>query len=121
MRGYANRNAVRRHIFCDNGIRADQRMLSDAHISQDARAGADIDVTLNAGQAASPFARSNRDLLHDQTIGADPGLGMNDNTVGMRKHQAAFDPAIQRDLGLRDDRPEPVLQDTPFLLDPGQR
>lgn len=120
-RGYANRDAVWGNIFCDNGIRTDQGMLPNADIAQDASTGADIDMTLNVGQAASTFTRSDRDLLHDQAIGADPGLGMNDNTVGMRKHQTALDPAIKGNLGLRDDGPEPVLQDPPFLLDPGKR
>ena len=73
------------------------------------RAGADIDMTANFGDARS-IPATQRDLMEDQAVHANPGIRMDDDSVWMRDQQAAANLARQRDIGARNDCPKPVWQ-----------
>ena len=73
------------------------------------RAGADIDMTADF-RDARPIPATQRDLMEDQTVHANPGFRMNDDPVWVRDQQAASNLARQRDIGARNGRPEAVWQ-----------
>ena len=70
---------------------------------------ADIDVASDF-RDAWPAPATQRYLMKDQAVHANLGLWVYDNPVRVRDQQAAANPACQRDIGARNDRPEPVWQ-----------
>ena len=91
-------------------VRADTGMSANLDRSQDFRAGADVDVSPDLGHAlAIPTAK--RDLMEDQAVHANPGVGVDDYSIGVRNQKPSANLAIQGNVGPRHDAPEAVTQD----------
>ena len=71
--------------------------------------GPDIDVTGNLWNASS-VTGSNGHLLKDQTVHADPCIGMNDDSIGVRNQQSAAKLTIQGNVSACHDAPKPMAQ-----------
>src|SRR5262249_20148687 len=114
----AGRGRTRCHISRYDGIGANAGMGADPNRAQDLRAGADIDMALDHWDAAQA-PRSNRDLLKDQAVYADLGVGVNDDAIGVRDQEPTANLAEERNFGPSDNGPEAMAQHQPFAEQSG--
>jgi len=99
-------------------VRADLGVVADAYRSEDASAGADVDVPTDLGDTLWLGSRSDGDLLEDEAVRADSGLWMDDNAVGMWEEQAESQLAVQWNFGAADRAPEEMGNRGPAGTDP---
>jgi hypothetical protein len=86
----ADSRSVCRHVFRDDGIRANFGVIANDDVAQYFRASANIHMSANRRKAIAR-AGSYRDLLENQTIHPDHGAWMDDNPVGVRNEQTPTD------------------------------
>ncbi len=92
-----------------NSVGTDQHVIPHPHPSNHLRSCSDINVPPDDGHTI--FIRANRDLLKNQTVGADRRTSVNHHTVGMRREQPAPDSTTQWNVCPGDHAPHPMAQD----------
>jgi hypothetical protein len=97
----------------DDGVGANSCVRANSDRPQYFSPGSDVDVTGNLWGAGS-IARSDCDLLKYQTIHANVGVWMYDDSVWMRNQQTASNLTCQRDLCSGHDAPKPMAKNEQF-------
>ena len=92
----------------DNSIGPDYGVIANPDGAKQLGASTDIDVVPNCWRTAAITADGH--LLENKAVGTDHGLWMNDDTVGVGKLETAADPGSQRDLALRQERKDGVVE-----------
>jgi hypothetical protein len=67
----------------------------------------------NPGKFAS-IPCADRNLLEDQAIHSNPGVGVDHDAIWMRDEKAAADIAVKRNIGSSDDAPKAMTNDEPL-------
>ena len=94
-------------------------MRRNGYIAENFRTCAYIHVPLDFRRALAP-ARSDGDLLKDQTIDADDGVGRNNDTVRVRDQKSAADLTTERNVCSRNDAPKTMAQNANLANEPGE-
>ena len=110
---YSDRRRSARHICDNHSVCSDLCVSTNADWPENLCPGTYVNMARNFWDAAS-IARSNGHLLEDQAVHADPGIGMNDDSIGMRNEQSAANMATQGNVCACHDAPEAMPQDDPF-------
>jgi hypothetical protein len=112
-RRHAHRGRTVGHVIEDDGVCADFRMISDRHAPEDSGTRPDVDVPSQFRASGNASACPQRDLLKDQTIGPDDGLGVDHDSIGMWQEQTSADWRVQVNLCSGDDAPDAIPEDVP--------
>ena len=104
---------MRRHVFCHDGICADSGVVANSDRPQYLCAGSDVDMAADDRDTRStPDAQS--DLLKNETIYANRGVGVNDDSVGMRDQEPPANLTGKGYIRAGYNAPEPVADDQPI-------
>ena len=82
-------------------------MVTDSHRANNLRSRTNIDMTANL------YPCSNRDLLQNQAIRPNRGIGVDHDPNRMRQKQPAPQLAVDGDITARGDAPESMLEYIP--------
>src|SRR6266699_2166172 len=94
----SNGGSVRRHVFCHH------RICANSDWPQDLCASSDVDMAAyDRDPWSTPDTQS--DLLKNETVHANSGVGVNNDSVGMRDQESPANLTIERDVCPRDDAP----------------
>src|ERR1700694_896087 len=96
----ADSSPLRKHAFRHNCIRANVGVVAHSNISQDFCASTDIHVASDDRQFR-PLAGSDRNLLKNETINSNDGVGMYHDAVRVWNKQPAPYPTIKRNICAR--------------------
>lgn len=96
----------------DNGVGANDRVISDDDAPQELGAGADVDMPSD-DRCSARSHRSQRDLLKNQAVWPDLCIGMNHHAIRVGQQQPASDLAGQGDVRTRYSTPETVPKSRP--------
>jgi hypothetical protein len=102
------------HVFDDDGVGTDPRVVTDDDGAQYLCASADIDVIADDRQPFMSATASERNLLKDKAINSNLSGWMDDDSVRMGDHEASTDVAIERYVGCCDSAPKSVAEHNPF-------
>jgi hypothetical protein len=116
----ADCNGAAFHVFEDNRIGANPGVRADFDRSQNLRAGTDVDMVSDHGEARN-ISSSDGNLLKYKTVDANAGARMDHNAIGMRNEKAAADLAVEWNVRTRHDTPETMPNDKPFENKTGER
>jgi hypothetical protein len=108
-RRHTHRSLSRRDIYKYDRISTDTGVIANMDGTEDLGASTDIHMSTNAWHAA--VSRADSDLLEDQTVRSDAYISVNDYAIRMREQQSFANPGADRNIGTRNDAPEPMPQD----------
>jgi len=102
---------VFRDIAKHDGVGADLAVVSDSHATQNFCSCANVDVSLQDGNASTRAGSSDGDLLKNQTVWTNHGIRMDHDSVGVRDQQPSGNFAIERNVGARNHAPQAMRCD----------
>ena len=91
------------HIAENDGVGANFGVLAYGDPAEDFGPGSDVDVPRDVRHPSAAAPRAHGDLLKEQAIGANLGVGMNDHPVGMGEQRPPSELHRQRDFDPRYD------------------
>jgi hypothetical protein len=100
------------NVAQDDRVGTYSSMCADSYPSENLRAGAYVNVARDFRQRESvAAAMAYSHLLEDQAIHANLGVGMDDNSVGVRNEQSSPDLAVKWDIRSGYNGPKAMAQD----------
>jgi hypothetical protein len=107
---------VRRHVFCHHRICANSGVVANSDWPQDLCASSDVDMAAyDRDPWSTPDTQS--DLLKNETVHANSGVGVNNDSVGMRDQESPANLTIERNVCAGDDAPKTMPQDQTLTND----
>ena len=108
--GTPTATAPRRDVDEHDGVGSNAGPRADDDASQNLGAGADFDPGAEAWRRRVRDSVADGHLLEQQAVWPDFRIRMDDHPIGMRQHQSAAQPAIERDIGAGHHAPESVAE-----------
>jgi hypothetical protein len=109
----ADCNGAAFHVFEDNRIGANPGVRADFDRSQNLRAGTDVDMVSDHGEARN-ISSSDGNLLKYKTVDANAGARMDHNSIWMRNEKSPTEIGIKRNIGACHHAPKAMPNDKPF-------